>query len=50
MAYTDRFKQSDDDRREELVRRIERSLKTLTLQELESLYYDMSTKNYINEQ
>ncbi len=50
MAYTDRFKQSDDDRREELVRRIERSLKTLTLQELEALYYDMSTKNYINEQ
>jgi N-glycosylase/DNA lyase len=50
MAYTDRFKQSDDDRREERVRRIERSLKTLTLQELESLYYDMSTKNYINEQ
>ncbi|MBR2102826.1 MAG: hypothetical protein IJ928_08755 [Prevotella sp.] len=50
MAYTDRFKQSDDDRREELVQRIERSLKTLTLQELEALYYDMSTKNYINEQ
>ena len=61
MAYTGRFGQiseqsspandlSDDFRREELIRMIERSVKNLTLQELEALYYDMSTKNYINEQ
>ncbi|MCR5680612.1 MAG: hypothetical protein K6G08_10465 [Prevotella sp.] len=49
MTYTSRFGQSDDDRREELLRKIEHSLQKLTLQELESLYYDMSTKNYINE-
>ena len=60
MAYTGRFGQipgqssptrslSDDFRREELIRKIELSVKNLTLQELEALYYDMSTKNYINE-
>ena len=60
MAYTERFGQipdpwsptrslSDDFRREELIRVIERSVENLTLQELEALYYDMSTKNYINE-
>lgn len=49
MAYTDRFRQSDDFRRDELIRKIEHSLEALTLQELEALYYDMSTKNYINE-
>ncbi len=47
MAYTGRYGQSDDDRREELVRVIERAVESLTLQELEALYYDMSTKNYI---
>ena len=41
--------QSDDFRREELIRVIEHSVENLTLQELEALYYDMSTKNYINE-
>ena len=50
MAYTGRFGQSDDYRREELIRVIEHSVGKLTLQELEALYYDMSTKNYINEQ
>ncbi|MBR1402441.1 MAG: hypothetical protein IJ562_12840 [Prevotella sp.] len=40
---------SDDYRREELIRLIEHSVKNLTLQELEALYYDMSTKNFINE-
>ena len=50
MAYTGRFGQSDDYRREELIRVIEHSIEKLTLQELEALYYDMSTKNYINEQ
>ena len=49
MSYTERFGQSDDFRREELIRVIERSVENLTLQELEALYYDMSTKNYINE-
>ena len=49
MAYTGRFGQSDDYRREELIRKIEHSVENLTLQELEALYYDMSTKNYINE-
>ena len=41
--------QSEDYRREELIRKIEHSLESLTLQELEALYYDMSTKNYIND-
>ena len=49
MAYTGRFGQSDDFRREELIRIIEHSVENLTLQELEALYYDMSTKNYIND-
>ena len=41
--------QSDDFRREELIMIIEHSVENLTLQELEALYYDMSTKNYIND-
>lgn len=49
MAYTGRFGQSNDYRREELIRKIEHSLGNLTLAELEALYYDMSTKNYIND-
>ena len=49
MEYTGRFAQNDDYRREELIRVIEHSIENLTLQELESLYYYMSTKNYINE-
>ena len=40
---------SDEYRREELIRLIERSVQQLTLQELEALYYDMSTKNYTHE-
>ena len=49
MAYRNKFTQSDDYRRDELIRIIEHSVEKLTLQELEALYYDMSTKNYINE-
>ena len=49
MPYTEHYSRSDDFRREELVRNIERAISRLTLQELEALYYDMSTKNYINE-
>ena len=43
------FGQSDDYRRDELIRIIEHSVEKLTLQELEALYYDMSTKNFIND-
>ncbi len=50
MAYTGRFEQSENYRREELIRIIEHSVEKLTLQELEALYYDMSTKNFINDQ
>ena len=49
MAYIGRFGQSEEYRREDLIRVIEHSVEKLTLQELEALYYDMSTKNYINE-
>lgn len=48
MDFMGRFTQSDDQRREELIRVIEHSVEKLTLQELEALYYDMTTKNYIN--
>ena len=44
-----RFTQSEEFRRDELIRMIEHSVEKLTLPELEALYYDMSTKNYINE-
>lgn len=47
--YARTFSQSDEYRREELIRLIERSIEKLTLQELEALYYDMSTKSYIND-
>ncbi len=43
------FGQSDDFRREELIRLIEHSVERLTLPELEALYYDMITKSYIND-
>ncbi|MBO4821323.1 MAG: hypothetical protein J5548_07620 [Prevotella sp.] len=43
------FGQDDESRREELLRSIEHALQKLTLQELEAIYYDMSTKNYIND-
>ena len=45
MAYTGRFGQSDDFRREELIRKIEHSVENLTLQELEALYNNL-TKIY----
>lgn len=49
MAFNNPFTQTDDYRREELIRIIEHTVEKLTLQELESLYYDMITKSYINE-
>lgn len=45
----DKFTKSEDFRREELIRIIEHSVEHLTLQELEALYYDMNTKNFIND-
>ncbi len=49
MAYMNRFNQTDEHRRDELIRIIEHSVETLTLQELEALYYDMPTNSYIND-
>jgi len=46
---TTRFSQSEDYRRDELIRIIEQSVEKLTLPELEALYYDMTTKSYIND-
>ncbi|MBQ8047244.1 MAG: hypothetical protein IJ196_04890 [Prevotella sp.] len=44
-----RFTPSDDYRREEMIRQIEHSLGCLSTSELEALYYDMLTKDYIRE-
>ena len=44
------FGQPDDFRRDELICIIEHSVEKLTLQELEALYYDMTTKSFINEE
>ncbi len=44
-----RFTLSEENRRDELIRIIEHSVEKLTLAELEALYYDMSTKNFIND-
>ena len=49
MAYMGRFTQSEEGRRDELIRIIEHSVEKLTLAELEALYYDMTTKNFIND-
>lgn len=43
------FGQVDEFRRDELIRLIEHAIEKLTLEELEALYYDMSTKSYIND-
>ena len=48
MAYK-RFEQTEEAQREELIRKIEASEKSMSLRELEALYYELSTKNYINE-
>ena len=49
MAYMNRFGQTDEHRRDELIHIIKHSVEKLTLQELEALYYDMTTKSYIND-
>jgi hypothetical protein len=46
---SNRFTHSEEQRRDELIRLIENSIEKLTLQELEALYYDMTTKSYIND-
>ena len=48
MAYT-RFEKSEEVQRDELIRKIEASVKSMSLRELEALYYELSTKNYISE-
>ena len=48
MAYRI-FEQSEEVQREELLRKITDSVKNLSLRELEALYYELRTKNYINE-
>ena len=49
MSYAGRYSQSEEYRREELIRKIEYSIENLTLQELEAVYYDLTTKNFIND-
>lgn len=49
MSYN-RFTQSEEFRRDELIRMIENSVEKLTLPELEALYYDMTTKNFISDE
>lgn len=43
------FGQDPELRRDELIRVIEHSLALLTSAELEALYYDMLTKDYIRQ-
>lgn len=45
-----RFEHSNPYRRDELIRIIEHSVEQLSLQELEALHYDMTTKGYIHAQ
>ena len=48
MAYN-RFEQTEEAQREELIRKIETSVKGMSLRELEALYYELSTKSYISQ-
>lgn len=49
MDFNKTYSASGEYRREELIKKIERAVSNLTLEELEALHYDMITKNYINE-
>lgn len=49
MEFNNTYSYSDEYRREELIRKIEHVINSLTLEELEALHYDMLTKNYIDE-
>ena len=40
MAYN-RFEQSEEIQREELIRKIEASVKSMSIRELEALYYEL---------
>lgn len=44
-----RISDTDEFRRNRLIRSIERSVEAMTLPELEALSYDMFTKGYIDE-
>ena len=48
-SYTWQSHSSDEFRRDELVRKIEHALQELTLGELEALYYDMISKDYLRD-
>ncbi len=43
------FDHDNEARRDELIRTIEHSVERLTLDELESLYYDLVSKDYIRK-
>jgi hypothetical protein len=43
------FSSDDESRRDELIRTIEHSVERLTLNELEALYYDLVSKDYIRK-
>lgn len=49
MTKFQRFEQDQELRREELIRNIEYSISQLSVAELESLYYDMMTKQYMGK-
>lgn len=48
MAYRV-FEQTEEVQREELIRKIEATVKSMSLRELEALYYELSTKSYAND-
>lgn len=49
MTKFQRFEKDQELRREELIRNIEYSISQLSVAELESLYYDMMTKQYMGK-
>lgn len=49
MEYFGSYNQSDEYRREELLRKIGRAVEAMSLQELEALYYELSTKGDAND-
>ena len=49
MKFDKSYSAGDDYRRDELIRKIEKSLQNLTLPELEALYYQISTQTFTND-
>lgn len=47
--FTSRLSDSDDYKREMLIRKIEHAVERMRLSELEALSYDMFTKGYIED-